>query len=261
MPRRRPHPGPITLNGQPIDDMQPEEIVAACLADGHRIWGINAHRRNSELLEIFGNQRELSAREVVERYRTLRREDVFSVSFDAKRAGEAIRWGIDERLVEVAPGQELRFRLLVAEMVYERFGIDGDTIVRIKHLPDAAAQQQADRLWHKELQRRERLRVKRVKKAQAECIRELDIIAREQPDRPLPDELAQFRIAGASTFAEVRDLIIDAFAGNISDADAWAITKTCRAESMRATRDANRAAEPPPELDPETDAALAELRL
>lgn len=242
---------PILIDGKSLVECSLEEILEHNLRPSHKIHSTSdraPYYRNVDLLRCFGRRRRLSTSEFVERYRCMDRvrEAALSHAFDCHRATELLRWALDERMVE-RQGDE--WRLLVPEMVFEMFGRVGlhDWAVRVRRLPTPEAQAEADKLWDREQKRVERLRVSRAKELRKDTERHLDTIERHDPGRVLPKHMKRFRIAGCTTFAEVRELILDAIV-TIPLVDAQGLRNDCLKESLDAS--ANRKSEPPiPEAD------------
>jgi hypothetical protein len=217
-------------------DRAPEEIILACQAPDHeRYWfqrNDNLYR-NRDLLGLFGEHEVLRIGQVTPRMQQLKAHDRYSEGFEAKRAGELIRWGVDHGiLVREIVDRQPAWRLLDREMQYLLVGPAAkQREIRIRGLKDPVELVEANKLANREYKRQDRARAKQIERYREAMARNLDRIMQSSPDEPLPAALDRFRIEGHELLRNYREVLIDAVAGE----DGWTIVGIIATTAMDAT--------------------------
>jgi len=224
----------------------PEAIILACHGlsyEPYDLGPLGDVYRNRDLLELYEGVDVLGINMVAPRFAKMKQRDDFSDGFEARRAGEVLRWATDRGIVErlIEAGQPA-WRILDREMNYLAIGpATRQRAIRIRGLRDPAKITEASRAASREYKRLERARLKQVARYRTALIRNLDIIAGLSPMEPLPEELEHFRIEGHPYLRNYRDVLIDA--NEVGDGG-----KICRAVAflgmrlLSASRDARHAA-------------------
>lgn len=241
---------PVFLDPDKINDLPPDEIVRRAADPEHQIRPGGGHMdyvRNLDLLKLFDGGRgfrkatTLSASDIAKRWELLP-QGGYSWRFEVMRLGELINWGVARGLVRQLDDPNGRWKLLVREQQFELCGpVRKSVCLRVRGLTglDAIA---ADRIWRRELKRRERARVKHAARIVDMVNSDIDFISRHAPSTKLPDMLARFAVGGSDTIVAVRELIVDALIP-LSEADANAIgmaMREVRLSISRAIRDRRR---------------------
>lgn len=206
----------IELEGDKIDDLPLDEIVRRAAKPEHAIY-VGGDRmdyfRNRDVLKLFNgdgifpNHALLTIQGVVERL-VMFPGGGYSREFVALRLGELINWACQHGIVRRCPNEI--WMLVLREMQFELCGPARKQVaVRVRGLTGEAAIA-ADRIWQRELKRRELARVKYVAGTAEEVASEIDFISKHAPGTPLPEALSRFAVGEHDTFVSVRDLIVDA---------------------------------------------------
>jgi len=143
----------------------------------------------------------------------------YSRQFSAYRLGETINWACQHGIVRRCPNDI--WMLVLREPQFELCGPERKQVaVRVRALTGNAAID-ADRIWQRELKRRERARVKFVAEVVDGMNYHLDFISKHAPETKLPETLARFAVGRHDTLVAVRELITDAVPPmSIGDANA-----------------------------------------
>lgn len=211
---------PIMIDGKPLDEFSLREIVVA-YASPERPFFVGGDRmdytRNVDLLTMYGRSSVLDAEAIADRYHFGVATGAFTTHFNALRAGELIAWAISHRLVIQKAD---KWRLVQRERVFELCGPElKPRAVRVRGLEGAEAVV-ADKIWRRELKRRERAEAKRKGRLVEFGAELIDYIVEHAPDTKLSPALQRFAIAGNDTFGACRSLIVDEMqSSTIADAN------------------------------------------
>lgn len=202
----------------------PVAIILACQEAGYHLYDLGDCGdvyRNRDLLELFEGVDVLGINNVTPRFVEMKRQHDFSEQFEARRAGEVLRWGVDRGIAErtVHRGQPA-WRIINREMQYLAIGPAAkQRAIRIRGLRDPAAMREAAKLEQREMGRRQRAHEKMVARRRASMKWQLDRLMRLAPEAPLPQAMNRFRIEGCESLRNYREVLIDA----AGDADAEAV--------------------------------------
>lgn len=199
----------------------PEEIILACQAPGYQLYDLGPCgdvSRNAALLELFEGLETIGINRITPRFVEVKLKYGISDEFEARRAGEVLRWGTDRGILEriVDRGQPA-WRILHREMHYLAVGpAKQQRAIRIRGLKDAEASREAAKLEAREMGRRQRAHEKVVAHNRKQMQWHLDRLMRLAPYASLPETMNRFRIEGCDLLRNYRGLIVDA----AGDADA-----------------------------------------
>ncbi|HTO27392.1 MAG TPA: hypothetical protein VL017_02250 [Devosia sp.] len=200
----------IMIGGHRLEDMTPLAIIDAVQDPAYVPYPGGLRRspqflyyRNVELLEAFGDKRLLNGIAVMDGTRRHGYDRLWSEQFRALRTGEMLRWAVGLGIVKRAGS---KWRLIHDVPFFELVGPEVQQVsMQVRGLP-AADQVIANIIWQRELARRERLRVKRIKKRMPLLETHIDCILRCDPALPIPDRLKPFA-PGCRTIGEARTIM------------------------------------------------------
>lgn len=193
----------------------PEAIILACQMPGYQIYDLGPLGdvyRNRDLLELFEGVEVLGIKRVAPRFVEMKRRYEFSEEFEARRAGEVLKWATDRGIVErlIEAGQPA-WRILDREMQYLAIGpAKRQRAIRIRGLKDQAAAREAAKLERREMGRRQRAREKEVGYLRVSMKWQLDRLLHLVPEAPLPEAMNRFRIEGHDLLRNYREILVDA---------------------------------------------------
>lgn len=227
----------IELEGDNINDLPLDEIVRRAAKPEHAIWGGGGSKvdylRNHYVLRLFDGAgifepvETLTVAGIVDRWPLFPRAGT-SRQFNALRLGELINWAVVHGIAAPVAGQHGCWQLLVREMQFEMCGPERKQVaVRVRGLTGEAAIA-AEKIWQRELKRRERARAKYVAGVIETINIEIDFISRHAPETKLPETLSRFAVGEHDTIVAVRELITDAVPA-MSAADATALGQAVHA--------------------------------
>lgn len=211
----------IMINGKNLDELSLRQIVEATakparpfFAGGDRM----DYTRNCNLLALFSESSALDAEAIADRYHFGVATGAYTTRFNALRAGELIAWAIVNRLV-VQEGE--KWKLVERERVFELCGPElKPRAVRVRGLEgfEAAA---ADKIWQRELKRREKARAKRVVRIITRTREMVEYIGTHESETKLGPDLQRFAVAGIDTVIGCAELILGSMPEmTAEDADA-----------------------------------------
>lgn len=205
---------PIVLDGKPLDAIDPLEIVDIAARRNRQRFDLGPcgdAYRNAEILEDFAGANERTSTEFVAAESARHRD--WSEQFCALRVGERLGWAVENGIVQRVPYSP-RWQLLQRQKLFEIVGGERNRhAIRVRGIADAAEHAAAQRLWNRELKRRERERLRDIEKYRPEIIRALDRIVRLAPDTKLEGYLERFAVGGYDTVASCKQYIIDRIDG------------------------------------------------
>src|SRR5690606_31799441 len=179
--------------GKPLDAIAPLDIVDIAARRGRQRFDLGPcgdAYRNAEILEDFAAANERTSMELIAAEAERHRD--WSEQFCALRVGERLGWAVEHGIVQRVPYSP-RWQLLQRERQFEIVGGERNRhSIRVRGIADAAEHAAAQKLWNRELKRRERERLRDIEKYKPEIIRALDRIVRLAPDTKLEGYLEQF---------------------------------------------------------------------
>lgn len=203
----------ILLNGDPINELEIDEIVRRATDSGHHPFEGGAYwdfTQNLNLLALFSTRKTIDipvGMKNIKLDRTYR--PYHTDEFSALRLGELLNWGLRHGIVRPF-GQSRRWRLVHAERQFELCGsATRQRAVRVRGIDDPFDAAKAHTIWQRELKRRERARVKVAKAAVEEATGYITYIVSEAPATKLWGPLARFAFGQHDTLATCRELVLD----------------------------------------------------
>ncbi|UYO00232.1 MAG: hypothetical protein KIT02_03120 [Devosia sp.] len=196
------------IDGKLLDELSLREIVEAT-ANPERPFFAGGDRmdytRNVSLLALYGTSSALDAEAIADRYHFEIATGAYTTRLNALRAGELIAWAISQRLVVRSND---RWHLVETERVFELCGPElRPKAVRVRGLEGAEAIV-ADKIWQRELKRREKARVKRVGYKMAQVREMAEYIGMHEPGSKIGPDLQRYAVAGVDTIIGCSDLIL-----------------------------------------------------
>ena len=198
----------IVLDGEPLYKHRPLHIIEIATRDGRKPFDLGDKgdaTRNREVLAGFAGQDERTSSELISAMWS--RNPSWGEQFCALRAGENLGWAVLHGIVERVPRSH-RWRLLEPVQQFELVG--PMTKRRAIRIYNAGTQQaENNRLWAKELKRRERERVRENAKFKPMILKSIKRICQLQPDFDIRgiDELKDFAVGDIHAIVECRDYV------------------------------------------------------
>jgi hypothetical protein len=216
-------------------DRTPADIIMACQSRSHEPYMFQRNNnlyRNRDLLELFGEREFLRIDELTPRMQEVHARDKYSEGFEAKRAGELIRWGMDhEVLAQETVDRRPAWRLLDREMQYLLVGpATRQREIRFRGLKDQVELVEANKLAYREYKRRDRATAKQVERQREAVTRNLERVLQVSPEEPLPESLDRFRVEGHGLLRSYREVLIDA----VADEDGWKVVSAIAETTLAA---------------------------
>lgn len=198
----------IVLDGDPLYKHRPLDIIEIATRHGRKPFDLGEKgdaTRNREILNGFADQNERTSSELI---RSMWSQNLrWGEQFCALRVGENLNWAVQQGIVERVPRSH-RWRLLEPIQQFELVGpMTKRRAIRIHNA--GALQAESNKLWAKELKRRERERIRENAKFKPMILSSIKRICQLQPNFDIRgiDELKDFAVGDIYTIAECRNFI------------------------------------------------------